>query len=87
MADFPDQSRDLHGPGDADVRPGGMPPHAEQARLGFASARADELAVRELYLLELAALSPDDAARRLEIHAYEAYCDAQAITREHDLEL
>jgi hypothetical protein len=59
----------------------------EQARLGFAAARAHSHAVRELYFLELAVRAPDDdSARQLESYAHEAYCDATAITKEHDLD-
>jgi len=59
----------------------------DRARLDFASARADAHATRELLLLELAvSASDDDSARRLELDAYEAYCDALAITEEHDLD-
>ena len=64
-----------------------MPPDPDQARLRFASARADDHAVRELYLLELAVRAPDDdSARQLELYAHEAYCDAHAIAEEHDLD-
>ena len=59
----------------------------EQARLDFASARADIHATRELLLLEFAvSASDDDSARRLELDAYEAYCDELAIAEEHDLD-
>jgi hypothetical protein len=59
----------------------------EQARLETAQARADEHSVRELYFLELAVKAPDeDSANALELYAYEAYKDALAITKEHDLE-
>jgi len=62
-------------------------PNAEQARVSFAAARADDHAVRELYLLELAVRAPDDdSARQLELDAHEAYCDAYAIAKEHDLD-
>ena len=62
-------------------------PDPEHARLRFAASRADDHAVRELYLLELAVRTPDDdAARRLELYAHEAYCDAHAIAKEHDLD-
>jgi hypothetical protein len=58
----------------------------EQARIDYARARADQHNVRELYFLELALGAPDDdSARVLELYAYDAYQDAQAITREHNL--
>ena len=60
---------------------------SEQARVDFAHARADEHSVRELYLLELAVnASDDDSARELELRADDAYRDALAITKEHDLD-
>ena len=66
---------------------GSLPPHADHARRQFAAARADQHAARELYLLELAVRAPDDeSARQLELYAHEAYCDAHAITKEHELE-
>jgi hypothetical protein len=72
---------------DRDVPRGTMPPDPEQARRRFAAARADGHAVRELYLLELAVrASDDDSARRLELYADEAYRDAEAIRKEHELE-
>lgn len=59
----------------------------ERARVDFATARADDHAERELYMLELAvSTTNDDFARRLELYALEAYLDAEAITREHELE-
>jgi hypothetical protein len=59
----------------------------ELARLDFASARADVHSTRELLLLEFAvSVSDDDSARRLELDAHEAYCDALAIAEEHDLD-
>jgi hypothetical protein len=71
---------------DRDVPRCTMPLGPEQSRRRFAAARADEHAVRELYLLELAVRAPDDeSARQLEVYAHEAYCDAEAITKEHDL--
>jgi hypothetical protein len=72
---------------DRDVPRCTMPPDPEQARRRFAASRASDHAVRELYLLELAVRAPDDdSARQLELYAHEAYCDAEAITKEHDLE-
>ena len=62
-------------------------PEPETARVDYARARADEHAVRELYFLDLAVQAPDDdSARALELYAYEAYQDAVAVTREHDLD-
>ena len=59
----------------------------EQARIDYARARADQHNVRELYFLELALQAPDDdSARILELYAYDAYQDAQAITTEHNLD-
>ena len=59
----------------------------EQARLETARVRADEHSVRELYFLELAVKAPDeDSANALELYAYEAYKDALAITKEHELD-
>ena len=53
----------------------------------YAAARADDHAARELYLLELAVRAPDDdSARQLELYAHEAYCDAEAIMKEHELD-
>jgi hypothetical protein len=72
---------------DTDVAHFAIRSDPEQARLGFASARAHNHAVRELYFLELAVRAPDDdSARQLESYAHEAYCDAHAITKEHDLD-
>ena len=63
------------------------PPAAEDRRIAWASARADQHSVRELYFLELAVQAPDeDSANALELYAYEAYKDALAITEEHELE-
>jgi len=78
-------------PDRSDRRERGIPrctmPDAEEARLRFAAARADDHSVRELYLLELAVRAPDDdSARQLELYAHEAYCDAHAIAEEHDLD-
>ena len=62
-------------------------PTLEQARLAYAQARADEHSVRELYFLELAVQAPDEnSACALESHAYEAYLDAVAVTKEHRLD-
>jgi hypothetical protein len=59
----------------------------EQARIAYAQARSSEHGVRELYFLELAVQAPDeDSANALEIYAYEAYKDALAITKEHELD-
>ena len=72
---------------DRDVPRCTMPPDPEQARVRYAAARADDHAVRELYLLELAVRAPDDdSARQLELYAHEAYCDAEAMTKEHELD-
>ena len=63
------------------------PPAEEDRRVAWALGRADGHSVRELYFLELAVRAPDeDSANALELHAYEAYKDALAITEEHDLE-
>ena len=88
MPDRPEHHRRRAGGPDATDMPyGSMPPHPDQARLRFAAARADAHASRELYLLELAVRAPDDeSARQLELHAHEAYCDARAIAKEHDLD-
>lgn len=57
----------------------------EAARLSFAAARVRTLAEVELRLLELAVQTPDDdSARRLELHADEVWCDALAVSAEHD---
>jgi hypothetical protein len=53
-----------------------------------AVALAEAHASRELELLELAVLAPDDeSARELELRAYQAYCDSAAIIKEHNLDL
>jgi hypothetical protein len=53
----------------------------------IALTRAEAHLSRELELLELAVLAPDDeSARELELRAYEAYCDGAAIIKEHGLE-
>jgi hypothetical protein len=60
----------------------------EQARVDYALARADAHSLRELYFLELAVKAPDeDSANALELYAFDAYRDALAITKEHDLDL
>jgi len=83
MTDPRDQDgRPTQRPGDADVTP-----TPDQVRLDFALARADHHAVRERLCLELAMLAPgSDAARALELQAFEAFKDALAITQEHDLD-
>ena len=88
MPDRPErEQRPVRRPDATDIPYFSLPPHADQARLQFASARADGHLVRELYLLELAVHAPDDeAARQLELYAHEAYCDAHAIAEEHELE-
>ena len=88
---MPDRSgrdeRPARRPDPTDPRFWSLPPSADQARLQFAAARADAHAVRELRLLELAVRAPDDeSARDLELCAHEAYCDAHAIAKEHDLD-
>jgi hypothetical protein len=59
----------------------------EARRLEWALSRADRHSVRELYFLELAVKAPDeDSANALELYAYEAYKDAEAIKEEHGLD-
>jgi hypothetical protein len=83
-----DQGRSpIQRPQNADVCCRVTPPTPEQARVDYALARADEHALRERYFLELAVRAPDDdSARTLELHAFEAFQDALAITQEHDID-
>jgi hypothetical protein len=79
---------------DAVIRPPGtyLGQHAvrrepERSRVACAAARVDEHAARELYFLKLAVAAPDEeSACELENHAYEAYCDAEALRKEHELD-
>ena len=65
-----------------------MPTDPEEARVRFAAARADDHSVRELNLLELATRTKDDfRANLLELYAFEAFCDANAIAQEHELDV
>jgi len=58
-----------------------------QARVATALVRLCEHAEREIHLLERAVHAPDpDTARRLNHYAHDAYRDAVAIAREHDIE-
>lgn len=78
MADHRDPERD---------RARRASPELERARIAFAAARADDHAVRERYMLELAVrTSSDDFAHRLEFYAHQAHLDAVAIAEEHGLE-
>ncbi len=59
----------------------------DRARRAFARASLAAQEEREWYFLMLATSAPDDAsARRLEAYADDAYRDAVAIAREHDLD-
>jgi hypothetical protein len=64
------------------------PTDPDEARVRFAAARADDHSVRELYLLELAVRTKDDfRSSLLELYAFEAFCDANAIAQEHELDV
>jgi hypothetical protein len=57
------------------------------ARVATALARLCEHAEREIHLLDRAEQADDpDTARRLNHYARDAYRDAMAIAREHDIE-
>lgn len=63
-------------------------PDPDQARRDFARASVAAHEEREWYFLTLATSAPDDeSARRLEAYADDAYQDAMAIAREHDLRM
>jgi hypothetical protein len=73
--------------GDAELDRYAMRREPGHARVSVAFRTADAHAARELYFLELAVQAPDDeSARQLEIYAYEAFRDADAIIKEHDLD-